>query len=108
MRQAGYLAAACIYALENNVERLSEDHEHAGMLANALSKKDFVGNILPVETNILIFEVAGRVTPAGFAGKMSENDIRVTVISKTQVRMVLHLDVTKDMVAKTIKVIEQL
>jgi threonine aldolase len=108
MRQAGYLAAAGIYALENNIDRLAVDHRHAKMLADALSKKDFIGSMFPVETNIIIFEVNRRLTPAAFAEKMRENDIRVTVISKTQVRLVVHLDVTADMVSKTIQVIEQL
>jgi threonine aldolase len=108
MRQAGYLAAAGIYALENNIDRLADDHLHANMIAEALSKKDFIGDLLPVETNIIIFEVTGRLTPFAFAERMRENDIKVTVISKTQVRIVLHLDVTEDMVSKTIKVIEQL
>src|SRR6185437_14774900 len=57
MRQAGFMAAAGIYALENNIQRLAEDHRHARMLAEALEKKDFVKNILPVETNIVIFEL---------------------------------------------------
>lgn len=108
MRQAGYLAAAGIYALENNVERLADDHFHAKKIAEALRKKDFTGTFLPVETNILIFEVIGRHTPASFTEEMLKNDIKVTVISKTQVRMVLHLDITEDMVKKTIKVIEEL
>lgn len=108
MRQAGYLAAAGIFALENNIDRLAEDHIHAQMLANALIKKDFIGEMLPVETNILIFEVKGRFTPALFAEKLRENEMKVTVISKTQIRMVLHLDVTKEMVLQTIKVIEEL
>ena len=62
MRQAGFLAAAGIYALDNNIERLAEDHKEAKAIAEALSKKDFVGDILPVETNIVIFEVEGRYT----------------------------------------------
>ncbi|MDQ6812411.1 MAG: low-specificity L-threonine aldolase [Bacteroidota bacterium] len=108
MRQAGYLAAAGIFALENNVKRLADDHRHARMIADALSKCNFIGNMLPVETNIIIFEVTGRLTPVAFAERMRQNDIRVTVISKTQVRLVLHLDVTEEMVLKTIKVIGQL
>lgn len=107
-RQAGYLAAAGIYALENNVDRLAEDHTHAQMLANALRKKDFTGDILPVETNILICEVKGRLTPEGFVQKLREHDIRAIAISKTQVRFVLHLDVTREMVLRTIEVIEGL
>jgi len=108
MRQAGYLAAAGIYSLENNIDRLAEDHRHAKMISEALSKKDFVSNILPVETNIIIFDVNGRFSPAAFAEKMRENNIKVTVISKTQIRIVLHLDVTEQMVFETIRVIEQL
>ena len=57
MRQAGYLAAAGIYALENNIERLEDRPYHAKQIAEALIKKDFIGKMLPGETNILIFEV---------------------------------------------------
>src|SRR6185436_17324010 len=56
MRQGGFLAAAGIYALQNNIERLKADHEHAQQIANAITKKEFVNQVLPVETNILIFE----------------------------------------------------
>jgi threonine aldolase len=108
MRQAGYLAAACIYAFENNVERLAEDHNHAQLLAECLSKKDFTGEILPVETNILIFEVKGRLSPQEFSAKLKEDDIHVMAISKTHVRMVLHLDVSPEMVQQTIKVINEI
>jgi threonine aldolase len=107
-RQAGYLAAAGIYALENNIQRLADDHRHACMLADALSSKDFTGTIFPVETNILIFEVKGRLTPVTFANNMNEYGICVMPISSTHVRMVLHLDVLEEMVQKTIKVIEEL
>ena len=106
MRQAGYLAAAGIYALENNIKRLEEDHQHAKLIADALLQKDFVTAMLPVETNIIIFEVDGRLSPREFAEKMQEHDIKVTVISKTQVRIVLHMDITQRMmVLKTIQVI---
>lgn len=108
MRQVGYLAAAGIYALENNIDRLADDHRLAQMIAEALAKKDFTGTILPVETNILIFEVNGKFTPASFAEKLRKEGIKVTPISKTQVRMVLHLDITSEMVKKTIQIIEKL
>ena len=67
MRQAGYLAAACMYALDNNIERLNDDHHHAKQLATALQQKDFVGEMLPVETNIVIFEVKGKYTAAAIS-----------------------------------------
>lgn len=108
MRQAGYLAAAGIYALQNNVDRLATDHEHAKMIAATLEKKDFTGEILPVETNILIFEVKGRYTAAAFAAVMQKHNIMLFAISPTHVRIVTHLDVTPEMVKETIQIIEQL
>ncbi|WP_018615653.1 threonine aldolase family protein [Segetibacter koreensis] len=108
MRQVGYIAAAGLYALDNHVERLADDHRHAKMIAAALEKKEFTGTILPVETNILIFDVNGKFTPASFTKRVLEDDIKVTPISKTQVRIVLHLGITEDMVARTIKIIEGL
>lgn len=108
MRQAGFLAAAGIYALENNINRLAEDHLHAKQIAATLATKDFTGTILPVETNIVIFEVKGRYSPVAFAAKLKEQGILVMAISPTQVRMVLHLDVTEEMVEKTIDAIQSL
>jgi threonine aldolase len=108
MRQAGYLAAAGIYALEHNIERLVEDHQHAKESAEALGKKPFIGNIMPVETNILIFEVIGAYSPATFCNKLRQHKILCLAISATQVRMVTHLDITKEMVKNLIHVIEAL
>ena len=108
MRQAGYLAAAGIYALMNNIERLQQDHNHAKMLAEALSKKDFVDTVLPVETNIIIFSVKDRFTPQSLVAKMKEQSILWYAISPTQVRIVTHLDVSPLMIEKTIEAINKL
>ncbi|MEO6906171.1 MAG: GntG family PLP-dependent aldolase [Ginsengibacter sp.] len=108
MRQAGYLAAAGIYALENNVERLALDHRHAKQIEEALLKKEFIGDIMPVETNILIFGVKGNYTAKTLTEEFKKKDILVSAISSTQIRMVLHLDVSEEMVQKTIGVIEKL
>ena len=105
MRQAGYLAAAGIYALQNNINRLQNDHLHAHQIADALIKKDFVGKIMPVETNIIIFEVTGSFTAKEFCERLQLDDILCLPISPTQVRMVTHLDVTEAMVNKLIGVI---
>jgi len=106
MRQAGYLAAAGIFALENNIERLSQDHLHAKQIAQALLKKDFIGKMMPVETNIVIFELKGNYTAKSFAEELKKYDILVTPISEMQIRIVLHLDVSEEMVKETIKVVE--
>jgi threonine aldolase len=108
MRQAGYLAAAGIYALKNNIDRLHQDHQHAQLLAEALSKKDFVGEVLPVETNIIIFSVKDRFTPKTLVAKLKEQNIYWYAISPTQVRIVTHLDITPEMIQKTIEAIATL
>ena len=108
MRQAGYLAAAGIYALEHNIDRLKIDHHHAKQIADSLLKKDFVGKMMPVETNILIFEVKGSYNPTSLAAEFKKYDILVMAISPTQVRMVLHLDITANMIHKTIEIIDAL
>jgi len=108
MRQAGYLAAAGIFALQNNIERLDTDHQHAKRIAEALLKKSFTGKMMPVETNIIIFEVTGSYTARSLADTLKKYDILVIAISETQVRMVLHLDITEEMVEDTIQVIEVL
>jgi len=108
MRQAGYLAAAGIYALEHNIGRLAEDHEHAKEIAAALSSKPFIGKMMPVETNILIFEVIGDHTPASFCNKLRQHKILCLPISATQVRMVTHLDISKEMIKNLVHVIEAL
>lgn len=108
MRQAGYLAAAGIYALEHQVARLAEDHRHAQLITAALQQKDFTGEILPVETNIIIFEVKGRFTAPGLSAMLKQSDIHAIAISPTQIRLVVHLDISSSMVEKTIKVIDTL
>ena len=106
MRQAGFLAAAGIYALENNVKRLADDHNHALQIGEALLKKDFTGKMMPIDTNIIIFEIVGNQTAAGIVQKFLDNNIKMMAISPTQIRMVLHLDVTEQMVKETIDVID--
>jgi threonine aldolase len=108
MRQAGFLAAAGIYALENNINRLAEDHTHARMIAEALANKDFTCDFMPVETNILIFGVQGRHSAKSLHTALKEKGILTIPISKTQVRMVTHLDITAAMVEQTIEVIKMI
>ena len=102
MRQAGFMAAAGIYALDNHIERLQEDHHHARAIADALKGKSFVGEILPVETNIVIFEVKNK-TPKQFCDEMKEKEILCLPMSQTTVRMVTHLDITSNMIDQVIR-----
>ncbi len=108
MRQAGILAAAGVFALENNISRLAVDHHHARLIEDALRNKDFVIDIFPVQTNIIILEVGGRLTAPQFVQILLQHNIKVIAISDYQVRFVLHLDITESMVEKTISILEKL
>lgn len=108
MRQAGFIAAAGIYALRNHINRLEEDHQHAKQLEAALHEQPFVSEVLPVETNIVIFTVAEGYTSQGLVAKLKEHGILGYAISASQVRLVTHLDVTPEMIKETIRIFQQL
>jgi threonine aldolase len=108
MRQAGYLAAAGLYALQNHVERLEEDHIKAQKLANALSNATWVKTVLPVETNIVIFEVAGDLSAAHWVEVLSQKGIKTAATSASTIRMVTHLNFTDESLETTLNAIGQL
>jgi threonine aldolase len=108
MRQAGFLAAAGIYALQHHIERLAEDHTHAKKIADVIAKKSFTKLVLPVETNIIIFELNDSISAPGLVAKLKEQDILGYAISRNRIRLVLHLDITKEMTETTIQVFDQL
>ena len=108
MRQAGFLAAAGIYALQNNIDRLAEDHQHAAQIADVIAGKQFVKFVLPVETNIIIFELDESITAPALVTRLKEHNILGYAISPNRVRLVLHLDINAVMVKRTIEVFNQL
>jgi threonine aldolase len=108
MRQGGFMAAAGVYALNNNIKRLADDHEHARRIGAALEKKDFVRRMMPVETNIIICEVDPQGSAKALAQKLREKDILVIAISPSQIRLVTHLDISPEMVDRAVGIIEQL
>jgi threonine aldolase len=99
MRQAGIVAAGGMYALEHHVERLAEDHANARHLAEGVAKLPGVGiDLDAVETNIVIFDIAGLGCEADeFLHELqSQHDVRLSPMGSTLVRAVTHLDVTRD------------
>ncbi len=108
MRQGGFMAAAGIYALEHHIERLKEDHANAKAIATAISSRSFVKMMLPVETNIIIFELDESLTAPQLVARLKEQDILGYAISPNRVRLVTHLDITPAMTEKTIQVFNQL
>ncbi|HVA99316.1 MAG TPA: GntG family PLP-dependent aldolase [Bacteroidia bacterium] len=108
MRQAGILAAAGIYALDNNVERLKDDHKRAKILGETLKKLFFVEHILPVETNIVIFTLSEKMPSELFVKKLASENIKVSAFGKQTIRLVTHLDFTDEMLDKTISVLNKM
>ena len=109
MRQAGIIAAAGVYALEHHVARLDEDHAHAKMLAQALAELRKVRlNPADVETNIVIFDVGATGSPAEQIGEQLEKaGVRVSVMGRTKLRAVTHLDVTRQDIQRAIDVFQR-
>lgn len=108
MRQAGYMAAAGLYALNNHISRLEEDHRHAKKIAACLEKNKFCKKLLPVETNIILFETVPSLTASEMVKKLEKKGIRSIAMSREHVRMVLHIDISPEMVDYTCRTIETL
>ncbi len=108
MRQGGYLAAAGIYALDNNINRLKDDHKRAKHLGGLLKGKSYIENVLPVDTNIVIFSLNDKMPSANFVAEMAKENILVSVMGNQLVRMVTHLDFTDEMLEITEKVIRKI
>jgi threonine aldolase len=105
MRQAGFMAASGVYALQHHIDRLQVDHENAARVGRHLIEKEFIKGVLPVETNIVIFEMTEGINPKWIVQKLLERDISCLAISPTQIRMVFHLDIS---VADVDKILEAL
>lgn len=108
MRQAGFLAAAGIYALDNNVTRLKDDHKRAKEIEKILKRLSYVDSVLPVNTNILIFDINPKLSSLDFEKKLAENNIRMAAFGKQTVRFVTHLDFTDDMLGQLEKVLKSI
>jgi threonine aldolase len=108
MRQAGYLAAAGIYALDNNITRLKEDHARAKKLAEILKALPYVVEVMLPETNIIYFRLADSFPGADFQQKLAENNIKVISLDNQVIRMVTHLDFDDDMLEKVEAVLRPL
>ena len=108
MRQAGFLAAAGLYALENHVERLVEDHERAAILAGILKNLPVVESVMPVETNIIIFSLIPEIPAVDFVSRLRNQNILAIATGPHSVRMVTHLDFTDPMLGRTEKVLKEI
>ena len=106
MRQAGYLAAAGSYALENHVARLSDDHDKARILGDELSRLNYVREVLPVATNIVIFDLDDRVDSDHFLEHLAQQGVLALSLKERTIRFVLHLDITDAQFDKVLSVVK--
>lgn len=104
MRQAGFLAAAGSYALDHHINRLKIDHAHAQIITEQLKNTNGVTAVLPVETNLILFDTAKPA--AQFCEKLAQNGIKASATAPNRVRFVLHLDVHPEGVEHVVKVLK--
>ena len=97
MRQVGFLAAAGIYALDNHIERLAEDHQKAKEIGEVLESVAYVTKVETIETNIIIFYVDEKIGADNFIQKMKTKNILLTPMGEGRIRIVTHLDYTNEM-----------
>jgi threonine aldolase len=102
MRQAGYLAAAGLYALDHHIDRLAEDNARAGRLAEALAPLPFVASVEKTETNICIFHLAGDLMATDFLETLAGHGIQAVPFGPQMVRFTTHLGVTDEMIDYTL------
>jgi threonine aldolase len=109
MRQVGIIAAGALYALENHVERLAEDHANAKLLADAISEIDVLTLQPPdVDTNIVIFDVDSSVGDASHVvARLKDEGVWVLAMGPSRIRAVTHLDVTEVEVRKAAEIIHK-
>lgn len=100
MRQAGFLAAAGLYALEHNVARLADDHRRAAHLAAVLAQQPYVAEVLPAETNLVLFRLTDATSVPDYLARLAGHGIRAGGFGGQWVRFVTHLDVDDEMMAR--------
>lgn len=108
MRQVGFMAAAGIYALDTHVERLAEDHKRAREIGEKLQEQSYVGEVEPVETNIIIFYLKDVSNEEKFMKKLQKENIRISNMGQGKLRIVTHLDYTEEMHRKFLETLQDI
>ena len=108
MRQVGYLAAAGIYALENNILRLKEDHSHAKTIESTLKSLPYVESIYPVETNLIVFRLEDKINVNNYLKKLEQKEIYAIKTGHQLIRMVTHLGFNDNMLETTVSALNNI
>ena len=108
MRQAGYMASAGIYAIENHIDRLKEDHNRAAELGSVIVNLSFVQEMQPIETNIVIFKLQESMGRDRFISLLKDNGILVVPLGNQVVRMVTHMEITDSMINEVSNILKSI
>ena len=109
MRQVGFLAAAGIYAMDNHIQRLSQDHKKAKEIGEVLEELAYVKKVEPIETNIIIFEIFEDEQDSDvFLQKLKRNDVHIISMGEGKLRIVTHLDYTDEMHDSFLSILKKL
>lgn len=106
MRQAGFMAAAGIYALDHHINRLKDDHQRARHLGKLIGELPFVTEVMPVQSNIVIFKLDEKVATSKIVNTLKEHHILVHPFARKTIRLVTHLDFTDEMLTEVEKVLK--
>jgi len=108
MRQAGFLAAAGTYALDNHVDRLKDDHIRAREIGKTLVDLTYIKDVMPIDTNIIIFTLSEGVETHDILEKLKVKNVLALPFGPRQIRMITHLDYSDEMLDHTIHVLKNL
>jgi len=108
MRQSGYLAAAAIFAVRHNIPLLKDDHRRAKAIGEFLTHLNFVEEVLPVQTNIVIFRLKDLMSSDDFFRLTQERGLWCVGFGPQTIRMVTHLDFTEEMLQHTFSILKEL
>lgn len=97
MRQIGFMAAAGIYALDNHIQRLEEDHKKATEISEVLAQQSYIKKVEPTETNIVIFYLSDEISEDKFMQDLLQKNIKISGMGQGKLRIVTHLDYTDEM-----------
>ena len=108
MRQAGVIAAGALFALQNNIERMTQDHENAQQLASMIKTTNGLSLPGPVDTNIVMMDIDEKAgTAAALAGELDSQGVRCLALGPQRIRLVTHLDVTTEQVSTACEIIRK-
>lgn len=107
MRQSGYLAAAALYALQHHIDDLKDDHRKAKEIEKGLQNCSFVSSVVPVHTNIVIFNLSDHWNAADFISRMESKNIKLLSLGQGKIRLVTHRDYSNEQHQYFLSVLKQ-